>query len=264
MRIIIAVIRLLLFVLFSLILTPIQWLVLKFNKDRCPYDIPELWHRSICALFKIKVKITGKPENLEKMAYVSNHLSYLDIPVIGSSIRASFVAKKDVESWPLFGMLAKLQRTVFMDRRPSTAKTGAKNVADMINRGYNLILFPEGTSTDGTDVKQFKSSLFATFFSGNKTGGNNDFYVQPMTLRLENIKSRDDIEKYAWYLEESELAPHLWDFAKGHGATVSLIFHEIIKVSDFDNRKDLCNACYKSVKYGLDSGKSFKQELQES
>ena len=93
--------------------------------------------------------------------FLSNHVSYFDITVLGALIDGSFVAKSEVAGWPLFGMLAKLQRTVFVVRRQGQAGAQRDAVAERLTRGENLIVFPEGTSGDGTRALPFKSSLLA-------------------------------------------------------------------------------------------------------
>ncbi len=91
---------------------------------------------------------------------VSNHLSYLDVLVLSSIRPCVFVAKRDVAAWPLFGWLARAAGTIFVDRKhrlSSPAVVGL--VRDAIAGGSVVVLFPEGTSSDGSTVLPFKSAL---------------------------------------------------------------------------------------------------------
>jgi 1-acyl-sn-glycerol-3-phosphate acyltransferase len=95
--------------------------------------------------------------------YVANHVSYTDITVLGSVIPGSFIAKAEVADWPFFGWLAKLQRSVFVDRQVRSTVTQRDAVGERLASGDALILFPEGTSGDGNRVLPFKTALFGAW-----------------------------------------------------------------------------------------------------
>ncbi len=246
------------FILFALITIPIvpaQYLLLLIHKGRGAYILPYLWQKGVCAIFGIKVKIIGKPHKASQTIYVSNHLSYLDIPVIGSVLRASFVAKKDVRSWAGFGFLSTLQQTAFISRDRADAKQAKNDLDEMLNDGKSLIIFPEGTSTDGKEVVPFKSSLFSIAMKENLK----DIYVQPITLKMESVdgkpvKTQNDRDLYAWHINmDTPMEEHLLRFAKSRGAVISLNFHPPVKAHDFENRKTLAKACHEAVSNGLDN-----------
>lgn len=121
-----------------------------------------LWSRGVLRLLGIRVKVKGAPPR-EPFFLVANHLGYLDIAVIASQAPATFVAKAQVSGWPLFGSLAGLAGTLFVDRS-STRDTGRLNsrIAAHLLSGGSLALFPEGTSTDGSGMAPFRSPLFQT------------------------------------------------------------------------------------------------------
>jgi lyso-ornithine lipid O-acyltransferase len=93
---------------------------------------------------------------------VSNHLGYLDIIVYSSINAASFVSKREVRSWPLFGWIATVAGSIYIDRgrRGDTRRVCDEMIAALADNRRPLMLFPEGTSSDGTSVKRFHSSLF--------------------------------------------------------------------------------------------------------
>jgi 1-acyl-sn-glycerol-3-phosphate acyltransferase len=91
---------------------------------------------------------------------VCNHLTYLDVIVLSSIGECVFVAKSDIAAWPLFGWLARAAGTIFVDRERRLSSSGVvDHVRDAITDGSLVVLFPEGTSSDGSTVLPFKSSL---------------------------------------------------------------------------------------------------------
>lgn len=235
---------------------PLQLLLLTFCRGPASYILPNLWHKGVCRTLGIRIRVYGTPETGRQVFYVGNHLSYLDIPALGSVIRGSFVAKKDVESWPLFGFLSKLQQTAFISRSRSDASQEKNALDRMLGEGKSLILFPEGTSTDGRDVVPFKSSLFSIVLRDEVRSG---LILQPFTIKLIRANGAPpDTQKirdiYSWHNEmDTPLHTHLWQFSKSHGAELALIFHPSIKAADYTDRKVLAKLCQEHVSNGLNS-----------
>ena len=254
MRTAIAALKITAFLLLSLGIIIPQKLVMLFSKGRISHIIPELWHKGVCAIFGLKKEIIGTPNTASQTMFMSNHTSYLDIPILGDTVKhTSFLAKKDVQSWPGFGFLADLQRTAYIERKSSAIKRESDKIKKRIDQNKNLILFPEGTSTDGIKVRDFKSSLFALALSGT----NPDLRIQPVTIQLETtnskpLKTLEERRLYTWPLEdEIEMPAHLWRFAKTKGATIRIVFHNHINPADYENRKTLAKACHEIVSKGL-------------
>tara|TARA_R110002072_G_scaffold60932_1_gene154074 strand:+ start:183 stop:986 length:804 start_codon:yes stop_codon:yes gene_type:complete len=262
MRPVIATFKFTLFALVSLITTPMQLTLMRFYKGKGLYCLPMLWHKIICHIFRIKVTIHGKQHKDTQTIFISNHISYLDIPVIGSTIQASFVAKKDVASWPVFGLLSKLQQTAFISRDRGDAAQGKNTLDTMLHEGKNLIIFPEGTSTDGQSVKDFKSSLFAVTMQESLS----HIKIQPITIKVisadkKAITTQKERDLYAWHLDmETPLAPHLWLFARHRGAEISMTFHEPISPQNFSDRKTLAKTCQLTVSNGLSTPNESTKE----
>ena len=253
MRTAVASFKFLLFTLLCLVVAPIQMLVLFIHKGEGAYIVPWLWQKAVCCIFRIKVVVEGKPHTQSQTIYVSNHISYLDIPAVGSILRASFVAKKDVASWPVFGFLSKLQQTAFISRSREDAKKEKYALDTMLTDGKSLIIFPEGTSTDGREVLPFKSSLFSIAYRE----GLDDIRIQPFTIRMARVDNKGVTTQgirdiYSWHLKmDTPLEKHLWTFAKSKGATIKVIFHPEIKASDFSDRKTLAKTSHNAVSNGL-------------
>jgi 1-acyl-sn-glycerol-3-phosphate acyltransferase len=228
------------FLAWSLLCALLQIPVMLLSKNRTSYVLPRLYHQGVCKILNIKTQIIGTIST-EKRLYLSNHLSYLDVPVLGSLIPfVSFVAKKEVESWPAFGALAKLQRTFFIDRAKNAIKTESARFSKTLREEKSLILFPEGTSGRGRHVKTLKSPLFEMF----KHETDSIFFVQPVTIRLDqingkNVEKDDDFDHYAWHLDEPSFVVHLWRFMQQKSANLSIIFHDSVPVDGVQSRKEL-------------------------
>ncbi|MFA5592367.1 MAG: lysophospholipid acyltransferase family protein [Micavibrio sp.] len=249
MRSLIGALRLLTFLLTAGITIIVQTVALSLTKGRAAYLYPRAYHGFLCRLFGIKIIVEGKPATGPDAVYIGNHLSYLDIPVLGSLLLGSFVAKKEVESWPFFGLMAKMQRTVFISRNPADAESETRLLHERLAEAAPLIIFPEGTSSDGTSVLPFKSSFFQIFL-------NQRTELQPFTISILEIDGKPATapalrDKYAWY-GDMELEPHLWAFAKGKGAVVKVSFETPLLSTDYTDRKRLCADSRALVVKGLD------------
>jgi lyso-ornithine lipid O-acyltransferase len=143
----------------TLTLIPLQWLSLRLRLP-ARRAIPVAYHRMICALLGVRIRVAGARFRLHPLLIVANHVSWLDISVITALAPVVFVAKREVNSWPLFGLLARLQRSVFVDRERRLATVDANvEIAARLAEGDPVVLFAEGTSSDGNRVLPFRSSL---------------------------------------------------------------------------------------------------------
>src|SRR5205823_2340151 len=136
------------FLLATIVLIPWQesavWFKLKRRKT-----FPNRYHRFLCRLFGIRVTVIGRPIQSCGVLMLANHTSYFDILVFSAVARVSFVAKHEVAQWPLFGTLARLQETVFIERERRSQTVEARDlIRKRMLEGDALVLFPEGTSDD--------------------------------------------------------------------------------------------------------------------
>jgi lyso-ornithine lipid O-acyltransferase len=153
--------RLLVYLLLTLLLLPIHLLALALRITPAIRWLPVIYHRIVCVILGIRVCVHGQRSTVTPTLYVCNHVSYLDIELLGGLVPGSFVAKAEVATWPFFSTLAKAQRTIFVERRSSKTSSSRDEMLRRLNTGDNLMLFPEGTSSDGTRVLPFRSALFA-------------------------------------------------------------------------------------------------------
>lgn len=167
-----------------LILLPRRWAV--------QYMPVFMWF--LVKLAGIKIVVHGKLTDARPLMVVSNHISVFEIATFPFAFRGSFIAKKEMENWPLVGWVAKRFGVIFVDRRPSHARDALAVVQKTVQSvKYPMILFPEGTTTNGAYVKPFKSSLF-NFVE------NSNVVVQPMAM---HYRYRDGSP-----IDEQTLADH--------------------------------------------------------
>ncbi|MGB6087477.1 lysophospholipid acyltransferase family protein [Parvibaculum sp.] len=245
------------FMLSALILMPVQWAGLKFGLSYAD-TLPNRYHRFLCWLVGIRVVRRGEPYRKGACLIVANHTSWLDIPVIASLEPCSFVAKSEVAGWPFFGTLAKLQRTVFVERERRTRTTHSRNeIHSRIAEGDRLVLFPEGTSSDGNRVLPFKSALMSvaqlTIVNGEEDR-EDDLVVQPLSVAYTRLygmpMGRYFRPFFAWY-GDMELFPHLWEAFTLGPIEVVVEYHKPVTIREIGNRKALAAYCEDRCREGL-------------
>jgi 1-acyl-sn-glycerol-3-phosphate acyltransferase len=194
------------------------------------------------------VTINGEALQQGPAIFAANHVSWLDIVILSSLAPVSFIARHDVNGWPFFGALARLQRTVFVDRkRRLTTGTSRDQMRERLAAGDMLVLFAEGTSGDGTRVLPFKSTFFAA-------AENSGVAVQPLSVVYAGHRNLPMPRRlrplYAWY-GDMEMPPHLWA-AMAHGPIeVKIICHAPLSMADHGNRKILAKKAEETVRQGL-------------
>jgi len=221
---------------------------------------PHLVHRSLCSALNIRVKTIGEPLEGPPTLFVCNHVSWIDIIVLGHVIKACFIAKKDMIDWPVLGYLSSLQRTIFIDRdRRTDVIEQRKEMQERMHNGDNLILFPEGTTSPGGTVLPFKSSLFgvteeAMHLQPDEMGRVQELMVQPVTLVYKRINNMPTIRanrpSVAWY-GDIDMGPHLKGVLNLLKVEVEVHFHEPVSRNLFKTRKELSAYCQRTIENRL-------------
>lgn len=231
-------------------LMPVQAVLLALHSPLAK-RLPRSYHRLVCRILGITIELYGTPSPARPTLFVANHTSYLDIEILGAAIPGSFVSKADVDGWPLFGWLARLQRTVFIDRKRRSVTRQRDALSTRLREGDQLVLFPEGTSGDGQHLLPFKSALFAAVMESDGAG---DIAVQPVSvayLRLDGMPlGRSYRPLFAWY-GDMDLVPHLWTMLGLGHLGVSVTFHPPVRAADFASRKALADHCAAVTTAGL-------------
>ena len=221
-------------------------------RRRVPLSLRRSWHRACCAIFGLQIRVHGEPTLAGSTLYVANHVSYLDIPVLGTVLNVPFVAKSEVAGWPVLGLIGRLGETLFVDRRRDQAGGQRDAIASRLRAGKRLILFAEGTSSSGNRVLPFKSALFAALVPGE---AGPTLLVQPVTIAYTRFRGGLAIGRglrplYAWY-GDMTLVPHIWTALGLPGAEVEVRFHPPVSATDFGSRKALARHAEQEVANGL-------------
>ena len=239
----------------TLALMPLQAVLVMLGAGAAE-RLPVFYHRLCCRLMGIDIVTVGAMSRHRPTLFVSNHTSYLDISVLGALIPGSFVAKAEVAQWPVYGWLAKLQRTVFVDRKRHTSHIQRDQLQQRLAARDNLILFPEGTSNDGNRVLPFRSALLSVAESPAATpSGESGLVIQPVSVAyvaLNGIPMGHGLRPLvAWY-GDMTLGPHLWQFSRLGKVTVVVEFHPPVDLKDAGSRKDLTRYCLGLVAGGVE------------
>lgn len=212
-------------------------------------SLPWIFHRALARSLGIRIVVHGSPVSRSGVLFVANHISWADIPVLGARLPgAAFIAKSEVGGWGMVGKLADLGRTVYVDRTQRLGAAAQRDViAARLARGDNLILFPEGTNSDGVAVLPFKSSLFAV------AEGIDNLLIQPVTIAYTRVNglpvTRRNLPDLAW-VGDTALMPHAVDFMALGQVRAELIFHAAVAASDFAHRKALTLHCQTVITQG--------------
>ncbi|PLX68007.1 MAG: hypothetical protein C0603_07810 [Denitrovibrio sp.] len=175
---------------------------------------------------------------------LSNHMSYLDIITYASIKPSIFISSVEIEKTPFLGFIAKLGGTYFVERRnPKLIKLEIGKMSELIEQGFNVVLFPEGTSTNGSKVLPFRSSLLAS--ASVSTG----VEVIPACIKYLTIDNEPfssiNCDYVCWY-DDMSFAPHLWNFLSTDKVESKTTFFKPINSASSD-RKTISNKAYELI-----------------
>ncbi len=217
---------------------------------RAKIVVPQIYWRGMCAIMGLGLRVTGaiaqRTADARPVVYVSNHSSWLDILVLGARLDACFTAKQEVGTWPLIGTVARLGRSVYIRRQRNSTGRERDEMRARLAAGDNLILFPEGTTSDGARVLPFRSA-FLSIAELPVTPEGLPPIVQPISVvydRLSGLPTgRATRPILAWY-GDMEIASHFWQLAQYRGMRASILLHAPLDPRDFPNRKALAQAIW--------------------
>jgi 1-acyl-sn-glycerol-3-phosphate acyltransferase len=238
--------NLLLIAVWTGLLIPVQAAALLFG-GRAAEVVPMLYHRGLARIIGLRVTVRGEISRVRPTLFVVNHSSWLDITVIDSLLPVCFVAKREVAGWPVFGLLAKLQRTVFVERAVSRTASQRDMMAERLAAADNLVLFAEGTSGDGSGVLPFKTSFFAL---AERPVNGRPLTVQPLSITYVAINGlplgRHLRPVLTWFADMS-MAPHAWGVLGIGPISVAVQFHDPVTIEAFGSRKALAAHCHARI-----------------
>jgi 1-acyl-sn-glycerol-3-phosphate acyltransferase len=234
----------------TLPLMPVQALLLRVS-DKGARRFPHWYHRQVCRILGVRLRIEGAVAHDAPVLLVCNHTSWLDIPVLSALAPVSFVAKLEVGAWPFVSSLARLQRSVFVDRtRRLKAGNAANEITKRLRQGDTIVLFAEGTSSDGNRVLPFKTSLFGAV-AGTDAPTADQVVVQTAAIVYTHIHgvpvTRAERPRLGWY-GDMEMTSHAWGVLKSGAVTATIKVGPPVPLADFKDRKDLALKSERAVR----------------
>lgn len=224
----------------TLVMLPLQLLGLAFDLKLRRY-LPRYWHKVACFVLGIRVRVHGRLQDGRPLMLAVNHCSWTDILVLSSVADVAFIAKMEVSEWPIFGTLAKLQKSVFI-RREDKRSSGeqANDIAARMAAGEIVVLFPEGTTSDGNRLLPIKSSLFGAAAMAVPLAPEGVVHVQPVAIAYTGVHGmpmgRFHRPLVSWPGDVT-LGPHLAGLLKVAAIDVDVCFGTPIAYTKDSNRK---------------------------
>jgi 1-acyl-sn-glycerol-3-phosphate acyltransferase len=161
-----------------------------------------IFGRSACRILGVRLEVHGTPAPAPAFV-VSNHLSYLDIVVLAACMETIFVSKAEVDDWPLIGVATRSMDTIFVQREQKRGLPSVnRQIRAALDRGDRVLVFPEGTSTNGAQLRRFKASLLAPATEG-------DLPVHYASLTYRTASGDPPASEAVCWWGEMEFAPHL-------------------------------------------------------
>ncbi|MEN3396064.1 lysophospholipid acyltransferase family protein [Brucella melitensis] len=240
----------------SLSLIPFQYLFLKL-KNGWKRRLPNFFHRIVARLFGFRIRTVGKLHEGCPLLLVSNHTSWSDIVVLSAVGQVSFIAKSEVRDWPVFGMFAVLQRTVFVERaRRGKTVHQTSEIANRLIAGDAMVLFAEGTTSDRNRVLPFKTALFGAAHAAIREAGVAEVAVQPVAIaytRVHGMAMGRYFRPLVSWPGDVELMPHLNGILREGAIDVEVRFGEPVFVTAETDRKALARTMENRVRALLQS-----------
>lgn len=207
------------------------------------------YYRMLCGLLRVRIHTVGTPGNGQPKLILSNHVSWLDIPVMSAISPFDFVAKREVRSWPIVGIAAELLNTIFVDhtRRHQTPEVNAE-IARRLGEGAPVVLLAEGTSSDGNRVLEFRSALVGAVAQVEPT---HRVQLQPASISYTHNQGmpigRQHRPIVAWY-GDLDFGPHFKDFLERGAVDVVVTFGAPAPFSNGADRKQMTRALETTVR----------------
>src|SRR3954454_2502395 len=209
---------------------------------------------TLSRLMRLEIRVIGTPARRTEgrpIVFASNHSSWLDIPALGGTLEACFIAKEEVGRWPVIRTIARLGRTVFVTRKATETGRERDSMRARLEAGDNLILFPEGTSSDGSRVLSFRSAFFSVV--EERAAGAARPIVQPVSIVYDRLNGlpmgRASRPISAWY-GDMELGSHFWRLARYRGLRATILLHAPVDPAAYPSRKELARAVGQTVAEG--------------
>jgi lyso-ornithine lipid O-acyltransferase len=233
-------------------LLPFQWLAVRMGW-RLRRRIPTFYHGLVCRIVGVRITSMGRPIEEKPLLIVANHTSWLDISVITAVAPVVFVAKREVGGWPIVGLLARLQCSVFVDRtRRHKTQDVNSQIARRLTEGDPVVLFGGGKPSDGNRVLAFRTALIGSARDAIAEARHiKRVWIQPLAVAYTGLlglpldrKSRCCV---AWYGAAS-LLPHLRQLVARGAIDVTVSWGDPISFDEFSDRKAVAAQLERNVR----------------
>ncbi|MBL0372667.1 1-acyl-sn-glycerol-3-phosphate acyltransferase [Rhizobium sp. KVB221] len=226
-------------------------------KHRWRNRLPRYWHKAALLALGVHVRTHGTPGIGRPLLIVANHSSWLDILALASVADVAYVAKAEVHNWPVFGLLARLQRSIFIERQQrSRTQQQTNEMADRLNAGEIVVLFPEGTTSDGNRLLLIKSSLFGAATAAAVAADAGVVHVQPVAIaytRIHGMPMGHYHRPIAAWPGDVELLPHLLGVLKEGALDVEIAFGAPVAATPTSSRKELASVAVEEIRQMMET-----------
>jgi 1-acyl-sn-glycerol-3-phosphate acyltransferase len=229
----------------TLLLVPFQVLAMKtgwYSENL----VLGLWHRIVVKALGLRIHQQGAMTEKRPLLIASNHISWTDIEVMASLFDVTFIARSDIDGWPVIGALCRLQRPVYVERgRKRKAGEQASDIAKRLAAGRPIVLFAEGSTGDGNMLLPFKSTLFGAAGMAIAEGVAEKVYIQPVALtytRIQGIPMGRQHRPLVSWIGDAELVPNLKGLLSEGAIDVEVRFGEPVEFSAGSSRKEMTRA----------------------
>ena len=219
---------------------------------RAKVAFARVYWATLCRLIGLRIRVVGEGRRAggaRPVVFAANHTGWLDVLVLGGSLEACFIAKAEVGRWPVVSTVARLGRTVFVSRRARDTGRERDEMRGRLAAGDNLVLFPEGTSNDGSRVLPFRSAFFSVVEGGEDVRP----LIQPVSVVYDQLgylpTGRSSRPMFAWY-GDMDLGSHFWRLSQQRGLRATVLLHAPLDPADYPSRKALSQAVWQTVADG--------------
>ncbi|QCE33883.1 1-acyl-sn-glycerol-3-phosphate acyltransferase [Acetobacteraceae bacterium] len=276
-----AVCKLILVLIWGTLCCLLQAVLWKLPGSLC-IRFPKFFWTGICRIMGIQVRQIGRPigsanigrfrdSSKQSVLFVANHTSWLDIIVTGQGLYTIFAAKKEIRNWPLVGILTYLGGTIYISREKQGTQQEVRKMLEKLKDGYNITLFPEGTTSSGVSLRPFLSTLFS--LAKPKLYGK-EFskemptpLIQPISIVYDQLEGlpigrnrRTGV--FSWF-GDMDFAPHLWEIAQWKSLRATILFHPPLDPNEFASRKAMSVAAHEIIRHGAEALRQDRPFLDE-
>ncbi len=211
-------------------------------------DWARRWLKRLMRIMGIQFVVHGQPAEGGQMI-VCNHVSWIDIPLVGAALTSRFVAKSDIQHWPMIGFIARAIGTFFIRRGAGGSKPMLEKLRPHLASGGSVVIFPEGTTTNGHSVLPFHPRLFQAALDCQAP-------VQPVALRYGLNRKGEDI---APFIGDDTLLAHVVRVLRSPGLVAELFYCPPLLPGHYSDRMTMAADAEESIRRAVAPETVFKR-----